>query len=231
MFISVLLSRLGRDDFTRLVEGLDLSILDKPAVREAIGLYLRLAQHLGPVSGRPAGWAEATAAVGRGKAAFIFQGDWAKGELIKLGYHTGSDFGCMLVPGTENVLSAVVDTFAFPRSGAMAVATPTTTDRDKLIEAIYDPDVQLAFNRIKGSIPIRTDIPDVKLDACAAIAEKLLRTPHAVISQPAQTMSTALVSDLHVLVAHMTEQPDFTEAQALDDLKRIFQSAKVEATQ
>ncbi|MBY4611347.1 hypothetical protein K6M90_27275 [Rhizobium sp. 9T] len=80
---------------------------------EALDMLLRLSDYVEPIEQRKnKTWADATAAVGQGKAGMQFMGDWAKGELAARGYSVDKDFDCSLVPGTAYFM--VIDAFAFP---------------------------------------------------------------------------------------------------------------------
>src|SRR6185437_3565564 len=46
----------------------------------------------------------------------------------------------------------------------------------KLAAAVEDPDFQSGFNRIKGSVPARTDIPDTGFDPCGQQGIKDIKT-------------------------------------------------------
>ena len=218
IFVSVLLSRLGRRDFDRLFDARDLTVLDEPAARDAAATFLRLAAYLRPQSERAATWAAAAADVGAGRAGFIFEGDWAKAELQVLGLKLGEDFGCLQVPGTEKLLSIAVDTFVFPRS----IGIDMTHERDLFVETILDPGVQLAFNRLKGSVPVRDDIADSGLDACAATVHRLLRTPGSTVGDPALSLPIAVVADFEALVGRMSRDPGLSPDIVLGDLKTLL---------
>ncbi len=99
-----------------------------------------------------------------------FMGDWAKGELVARGYAVDEDFGCSLVPGTEIAYFMVIDAFAFP-----------ITNRPDSIEAkrdfagmVLDPANQAAFSRIKGSLPVRTDVDPGELDRCGRLGMEMI---------------------------------------------------------
>jgi glucose/mannose transport system substrate-binding protein len=108
-------------------------------------------------------WNLATAMVINGKAGFQFMGDWAKGEFTAAGKVPGKDFLCAAAPGTEKSFTFNIDSFAMfkqkgddAQKGQLALAT-----------AIMSPEFQEVFNLNKGSIPVRSDIPRTKFDACA----------------------------------------------------------------
>ena len=60
---------------------------------------------------------------------------------------------------------------------------PTTKDKaqlaaqDKLVEMLLDPTTQLAFNKKKGSIPVRMDVDVSSMDVCAQRSRAVLKDP------------------------------------------------------
>ena len=108
-------------------------------------------------------WNLASAMVINGDAAFQIMGDWAKGEFINAGKIPNKDFLCFRVPGSEGTVSFNADQFAmFKVDSAGAVDA-----QGKMAAAIMDPSFQIAFNKVKGSVPSRTDIDPSQFDACA----------------------------------------------------------------
>jgi glucose/mannose transport system substrate-binding protein len=111
-------------------------------------------------TGRP--WNFATQMVARGKAGMQVMGDWAKGELLKQGHQAGRDFICFPYPGTEGAFVFVADMFAMPSLGPQRA-----TAQEALASTLIDPQVQADFNRVKGSLPVRSDVSLDGYDDCA----------------------------------------------------------------
>lgn len=109
-------------------------------------------------------WNLATAMVINGEAAVQIMGDWAKGEFTNAGKALGVDFDCVPTPKDAG------DGFVF-LVNSLSFFEQTDADRaaaaDVLASAVMAPDVQVAFNIAKGSIPARSDIDLAALDACA----------------------------------------------------------------
>ncbi len=106
-------------------------------------------------------WNLATAMVINGEAAFQLMGDWAKGEFLNAGKQPGKDFLCYRFPGTQNQVTFNSDQFAMFRQG-----DKVSPEQAALAEAILSPGFQIAFNKVKGSVPARTDLDVSELDAC-----------------------------------------------------------------
>ncbi|MCE0505040.1 ABC transporter substrate-binding protein [Roseivivax sp. GX 12232] len=106
-------------------------------------------------------WNLATAMVINDEAAFQMMGDWAKGEFLNAGETPGEDFLCFRFPGTQDQVIFNSDQFAmFDQSGAVS------DEQAALAQAILSPEFQIAFNKVKGSVPARTDLEVDALDAC-----------------------------------------------------------------
>ncbi|MEM6712027.1 MAG: ABC transporter substrate-binding protein [Pseudomonadota bacterium] len=111
------------------------------------------------MSGRD--WNLATAMVIRGEAAMQLMGDWAKGEITAAGLTPGEQIMCATAPGTEGSFLFNTDFFAM-----FDVDTDNAEAQQALAAGILDPDFQVAFNLVKGSIPARTDVDPSAFDVC-----------------------------------------------------------------
>ena len=108
-------------------------------------------------------WAVATGMVASGKAAMQIMGDWAKGEFLAKGMKPGEDFLCFPTPTATPNFKFIIDAFGvFNNDDAAVIAA-----QDAWAESIMDPEVQKNFNKIKGSIPARSDVSVEDFDACA----------------------------------------------------------------
>lgn len=105
-------------------------------------------------------WNIATTMVANGEAAFQIMGDWAKGELFVQNKVAGKDFECLSLGDTYLY---VVDSFAFFNTKSGSVDA-----QNAMAKAIMGKDFQVTFNKIKGSVPARTDIDTTSWDMCAA---------------------------------------------------------------
>jgi glucose/mannose transport system substrate-binding protein len=106
-------------------------------------------------------WNLASAMVINGDAAFQFMGDWAKGEFLNAGKAPEQDFLCFRFPGTQDQVTFNSDVFVTFNQG-----DAVTPEQAALVKAIMSPEFQVAFNKVKGSVPARTDVPGDELDAC-----------------------------------------------------------------
>lgn len=105
------------------------------------------------------GWTNAAEAVFDGKAAMFLHGDWAKGYYLHLGWTPGIDFGVLGAPSASNLFWYGVDTFSLP------VGAPNPVGADDFLSTIGSLEGQVAFNKLKGSTPVRPDVPRARLDS------------------------------------------------------------------
>jgi glucose/mannose transport system substrate-binding protein len=97
-------------------------------------------------------WTKAADAIRGNKSAMIFLGDWVKGYLVHLGWDPNVDFGVSGPPGASDLFVYGADTFAMP-----AMAPHPESARD-FLTVVGSKEAQVAFNKQKGSTPMRTDV-------------------------------------------------------------------------
>ncbi len=99
-------------------------------------------------------WNQATNLVITDQAAGQIMGDWAQGEFQVAGEVAGKDYTCLPGMGVNEYISTGGDAFYFPLN-----ADPEITAAQKRLAALLvSPEVQVAFNLKKGSLPIRGDV-------------------------------------------------------------------------
>jgi glucose/mannose transport system substrate-binding protein len=114
-------------------------------------------------------WDQATKKLAAGGCAFESVNDSAYGELVKAGAKEGTDFGYVTFPGTDDAFLTVVDTFV------MSASAQNRANALKLLATIGTKETQLDFNRVKGSVPIRTDVDVSSLPPYQQAAAKAFR--------------------------------------------------------
>ncbi|PRH89039.1 carbohydrate ABC transporter substrate-binding protein [Labrys okinawensis] len=162
VFEAILVDTNGPDFYQKAVIDLDEQALSSDKM---VATFDRLRKIRGLVdegfTGRD--WAVATGLVASGKAAMQVMGDWAKGEFLAKGMKPGVDFLCFPTPTATPNFKFVIDAF-----GLFKLSDPATIEaQDAWAESIMDPQVQKGFNKIKGSIPARSDVSVDDFDACA----------------------------------------------------------------
>ena len=155
LFENTLLGVLGPKGWQELFGG--QMMFDDPRVKEAARLYGRMLDYQN-ADHSALSWDQAVRRVIDGKAAFTAMGDWAYSELVKAGLKGNQDFGWVSFPGTEDTFLVVADGFA------LAKGAPHLAEAVAWLEMVGSKEAQEAFNALKGSIPVRTDVDKGKLD-------------------------------------------------------------------
>lgn len=160
LFHSVLLAKGGKDLYMKIYRDKDEAALDSPAFLEVLKTFGKLRTYVKPGdSGR--NWNDATTQVMTDKAGFQVMGDWAQGEFKNAGKTLDTDYGCALVPGSDQLLIQG-DVFVFPKTKNKQQLAA----QDLLAKTFLKPDVQARFAQAKGALPIHGDLA-ADADACA----------------------------------------------------------------
>lgn len=160
IFDAVAMSTGGADFYQKAFVDLDEAALGSDTMKEAFDRMTTLRGFVDDnFSGRD--WNLATAMVINNEAGFQLMGDWAKGEFLNAGKTPNQDFLCYRFPGTQSQVTFNSDQFAmFDQNGKVS------DEQAALADAILSPTFQIAFNKVKGSVPARTDLDVSELDAC-----------------------------------------------------------------
>ena len=101
-------------------------------------------------------WNLASAMVIKGQAAFQMMGDFAKGEFLRADMVPGEDFMGFRTPGTKGAVTFNADQFVMFEKES----TAKKNAQKILAKNVMDPEFQVSFNVVKGSVPARTDVPN-----------------------------------------------------------------------
>ena len=93
--------------------------------------------------------------------AMTVMGDWAKGYLESKQWVAGTHFDQIPFPGSVGTFVFTADTFPLPKGA------PNRLGAVSFLETVGSVEGQIAFNLLKGSIPVRTDIDPMEFDATA----------------------------------------------------------------
>ena len=171
LFNAVLLGHGGPELYQAIFANHDQDAIRGAKFREVAQIFGSLRGLVDPGSpGR--NWNDATALVSTGKAGMQLMGDWAKGEFAAAGMTAGKDYGCVFVGQNQDIIMGG-DVFVFPKTSDPAAQAA----QDKMAEVMLDPATQIAFNTVKGSMPVRLDVDTSKMDACAQKGEKAIADP------------------------------------------------------
>jgi glucose/mannose transport system substrate-binding protein len=160
LFDAVLMSTGGPEFYKATMIDLDTEQLGSDTMKEVFDRMTVLRGYVDDnFSGRD--WNLSSAMVINGEAGFQMMGDWAKGEFLNAGKVPEQDFLCFRFPGTQEQVTFNSDVFVmFDQGGEVK------PEQAALAKAIMSPSFQIAFNKVKGSVPARTDVPGDELDAC-----------------------------------------------------------------
>jgi glucose/mannose transport system substrate-binding protein len=162
LYLDLLSGVVGAEDFGRFVRH-ELPVSDprmqrniETATSVLVTLLTEYAD-LDMLKAKNPDWTKAADSLRAGTTAMFFLGDWLKGYLVHLGWTPGVDFGVSGPPGASDVFVYGADTFALP------VYAPHPHMAHDFLSVVASPEAQVAFNKQKGSTPMRIDVRD-KLD-------------------------------------------------------------------
>lgn len=161
--LELIVAGVGGVDFYNdvMVDG-DPDAINSDEMVESLEILKMIQSYADPgASGRA--WNESTGMVIEGEAAMQFMGDFAKGEFIAADQEPGEDYEAHAAPETGGQFMFNIDSFImFEQDEPEKEAAQAD-----LARIILEPETQEAFNQIKGSIPVRTDMEPDPFDAVA----------------------------------------------------------------
>jgi glucose/mannose transport system substrate-binding protein len=162
IFMRMLADVGGKDLYLKVLRDRDQRAILSEQFRKVLLTFKRLQSYVDHSSpGR--NWNDATAMLIAGKAGVQIMGDWAKGELAAAHQLPGRDYGCLPGLGASPLYLIQGDVFVFPKTDN----AETVRAQQLLANVVVAPANQIAFNRLKGGLPVRTDLDVRALDACA----------------------------------------------------------------
>jgi glucose/mannose transport system substrate-binding protein len=225
MFDSIVASTGGTDFYKKAFVDLDESALKSDTMKKSFDNLAKLRDYIDPnYAGRD--WNLATAMVIKGDALLQVMGDWAKGEFKAANKEAGKDFLCYRFPGTDGSVFYNTDMFAFFKVPADRQAAQVA-----LAEATMSPEVQSAFNVLKGSVPVRMDVSDAAFDACGkkGIADvKAANAKGTFLGSMAQNYAQppAIATAYYDVVTKFLHGEIKTSDQAVAELDKAINAAK-----
>jgi glucose/mannose transport system substrate-binding protein len=175
VFMAVLANVGGKDLYLSVFRDRDQRALNSDAFRKVLLTFKRL--HSYTDAGAPGrNWNDATAMLISGKAGVQIMGDWAKGEFGAAHQSAGKEYGCIAGFGPKSPFLIQGDAFIFPKT-----SNPEALKAQKLLASVMvAPATQLEFSKLKGSIPIRSDVDASNMDVCAQAGLAIMkdRTRH-----------------------------------------------------
>ncbi len=170
LFLAMLAHVGGTDLYLKVLRDRDPNAINSEAFKKVLTTFKRLQSYVD--AGSPGrNWNDATAMVISGKAGVQIMGDWAKGEFSAAKMTAGKEYGCIAGFNNKSPYLIQGDAFVFPKT--------TNAQQIKyqklLASTIVAPATQVAFNKLKGSIPIRGDVDASSMDECARIGLAIMK--------------------------------------------------------
>ncbi|WP_316858702.1 ABC transporter substrate-binding protein [uncultured Cohaesibacter sp.] len=160
-------------------------------------------------------WNEATEMLIKGQAGGQIMGDWIQAEFRLAGMEADKDYGCLPGLGMREVLSVGGNAFYFPKLEDPELQKAQAD----LARTLLKPDVQVAFNMNKGSLPVRSDVDMKTANACMQKGLKLLaqgrvlQDPNLLLTQDTITQIDDLFAQFF---ADTTMSPESAQEQFAD---------------
>ncbi|MQA19197.1 ABC transporter substrate-binding protein [Rugamonas rivuli] len=170
LFQAMLANVGGKQLYLQVLRDRDPKALNSEAFKKVLVAFKRLQSYVD--TGSPnRNWNDATAMLISGKAGVQIMGDWAKGEFAAAKQTAGKDYGCIAGLGPAVPYLIQGDAFVFPKT--------TNADAVKaqklLATSMLAPAAQLEFSKLKGSLPVRSDIDVASMDACAQAGMAIMK--------------------------------------------------------
>ncbi len=166
-------------------------------------------------------WNEAVGLVISGKAAANVMGDWAGGEFQVAKMVPGKDYDCLPGLGVNPVLDTGGDVFYFPKNKDAAV----TAAQLKMASTLLKPEVQVAFNLKKGSLPMRPDVDLSAANDCMKKGLDILDHSKAVFPGTIQMIDRDSILQIQDLMSNFFATPAMTPADAQKKFVEIIKAA------
>ena len=165
-------------------------------------------------------WNQATAAVIEGRAGAQIMGDWAQGEFAVAGKVQGEDYSCLAGLGEVAILDTGGDAFYFPVTGDPEIEAA----QKEMAALLLSPEVQVAFNSAKGSLPIRGDVDLTTVNDCTAQGLELLANGN-VVPSGTQLIAPDAQTQLNDLMTQFWNDPSMSVDDVQEQYAQIIENA------
>jgi len=222
LFYAILIGTGGKDLHRKVFVDHDAKAAGSESVQHVFDVMAQIRPYVD--AGSPnRKWNDSLALVETDKAALMVLGDWAKGDFAAANKVLGKDFGCQMAPGNQEAYVMTVDVFTFPVNNK----PDQKVAQDKLAMLMMDPEVQVEFNKFKGSIPSRLDAETGELDACAQLGKKVMAGGEAnQLPNFALAFSADTQGQIEDLLGNYWSKPSMTPADAATQLSSIIAGAE-----
>ena len=165
-------------------------------------------------------WNQATNALITGEAGAQIMGDWAQGEFAVAEMTAGEDYGCLPGMGLGAFLQTGGDAFYFPKQDDPEVEAA----QKELAALLLSPEVQVSFNSVKGSLPIRGDVDLTTVNDCTQKGLDLLANDQT-LPATEQLIAPDTITQLNDLMTEFWNTPSMTAADVQQQYADIIADA------
>ncbi|MDQ6436548.1 ABC transporter substrate-binding protein [Mesorhizobium sp. LHD-90] len=165
-------------------------------------------------------WNQATNLVITGQAGGQIMGDWAQGEFQVAGQVAGKDYTCLPGLGVNELISTDGDAFYFPK----LEDEEKSKAQEVLASTMLNPQVQVAFNLKKGSVPVRGDVDLAAANDCMKKGLDILAKGN-VIPAVNQLNTEDTNNQLNDLFVEFFKTPSLTPEEAQKRYVAIIEAA------
>ncbi|MDN6623555.1 MAG: extracellular solute-binding protein [Acidipropionibacterium jensenii] len=204
LFESILASNLGADEYNKLFT--KDGKWDSDGVKASIEQYKKALSFANTASDGD-DWPNATDMVANGKAAYNVMGDWAVAQFEMRNKTYKTDWDAFPMPGKENIFDFLADSFTLP------TGTKNPEGTKDWLRFVGSKDAQTTFNKVKGSIPPRTDISPEGFSPYQQSAMKDFKSPDTkIVSSIAHGAAVSLAWSSEINTAMSKYYQDKTPA-------------------
>ncbi len=203
MWRFLVISKGGTELFKKIYVENDTNAVESPAFKDLVATLIKMRDY-SDEGASARNWNDSTTMVINDQAGVQFMGDWAKGEFLKAGKTPMEDFVCTPTIGANE---------GYVYGGDMFIMTATDDPevkqaQDLLVNTMMSKDVQVAFNKVKGGIPVRNDVDTSTLDVCAQTAIKLMASPENQVGDQPFYNSTDKIGAIRDLLGTLWTEPN-----------------------
>jgi glucose/mannose transport system substrate-binding protein len=210
----------GVDNFVKVFKDRDQAIATGPEFAKVFTEVDNARKMVDPAN-MTKQWNEAVALVITGKAASVVHGDWSGGEFQVANMVPGKDYDCLPGLGVEPVLNTGGDVFYFPKNADPEV----TAAQLRMASTLITPEVQVAFNLKKGSLPMRGDVDLAAANDCMKRGLEILDKGTKVFPNDVQMLDRDSINQINDLMTAFFATPDMTPADAQAKFAEIIKNA------
>jgi ABC-type glycerol-3-phosphate transport system substrate-binding protein len=209
----------GPEVFYRFYRGTpDKTVLDDPALHAAFEMFRKITGQAdeGWVNRQ---WNESTNTVINGETLMQYHGDWMKGQWKANGKVLGTDFNCIIFPGSK-ALSVTVDAMGI--LGGDTVPPDQLAAEFEMAKIVTDPVNNAEFASYKGSTPVRVDAPTDRLDDCNKLVLSSLQKDGFSVQNPFYVGDADWISSVWTSMFTFQGDPNMSTEDLIELLKSEY---------